>query len=68
MDHLPSRSVTKPFRARLGPSTADFVGYYDSALGAATVYALALRERDALAQSWVRSDCLALHSLSDLAT
>ena len=68
VDHLPSRSVTKPFRARLGPSTADFVGYYDSALGAATVYALALRERDALAQSWVRSDCLALHSLSDLAT
>ena len=65
VDHLSSRGLAKPYRARLGPSAADFVGYYDSALGAAIAYAIAHREREDLVLFWAQSD---LEFLSGLAS
>ena len=45
---IPSRVLAKPLIARLGPSAADFVGYFGTVLDAAVAVALAMRARDNL--------------------
>lgn len=50
VSRLPSRTAC-PFVARLGPSTADYIGCFPTALDAALAYALASRARDEFTES-----------------